>query len=256
MTAPQLTAVPERQPPPQVPGGARWCFDHERWECTRSRSKGRGTCHGSAIKGTNACKMHAGVATAVAVERGKAVITAWSAIGGTTNVDYRMAVLGVLQMTWLRLAAYSELLRRQVAVEGGEIQLGEDSEPQASGLIGHRISSSPGGLYASSEQVRALVVLEASERDNVVKYAKAAHDMGISERLTSLAERWGDVVASRISLMFDDPRLALSPQQRAVIPDLVSAHLGSIDVEMMETPVPNGNGASKRGVREGGGPSV
>jgi hypothetical protein len=53
-------------------------------------------------------------------------------------------------------------------------------------MIGHRYSYSGGehgtGLYATSEEVRALVRLEAEERDRVVRYAKTAHDMGIAER--------------------------------------------------------------------------
>jgi hypothetical protein len=206
--------------------------------------------------------MHPGKTLAKLKAEGQARITAWNALGSTPQVDYRMAVLGVLQMTWLRLGAYSELLRRQVATEGGVPEkdvTGEyEQDVQPSGLIGYRFGAAgkEGRIYAQSEEVRALVALESAERDRVVKYAKTAHDMGISERLTSLAERWGDVVAGRITRLLGD--LDLTPAQQARVPDLVAAHLGSIDVETMEVPKPgtvNGNGASKRGVRDGGGPS-
>lgn len=168
----------------------------------------------------------------MAKAQGEARITAWSATGGMPDVDYRMAVLGVLQMTWLRLSSYSELLRRQVVTEGTEAgNPADNDEPESSGLIGYRYGAAgkDGVVYVQSEEVRALVVLEAQERDRVVKYAKTAHDMGISDRLTSLAEKWGDVVAGRISTMLD--ALSLSPEQAAMVPDLIARHLSSIDVE-------------------------
>ena len=224
------------------PGGARWCDDegHKRLECTKSRSKGRGQCHGPAIRGTDTCKIHAGHKREVARAKGQARITAWSAIGqpaGGQPLDSGMAVLGMLQMTWLRAAAYGELLRQQVATE-------EPPEPDreglqagdavsSSGLIGYRYGAAgkDGHIYAVSEEARALVALEAAERDRVVKYAKTAHDMGISERLTNLAERWGDIVATRITLILAG--LNLTPEQEAMVPALIQAHLSQIDVGTM-----------------------
>jgi hypothetical protein len=224
------------------PGGARWCTDHGgvipgRLECVKNRSKGRGVCHGAAIRGTNACSIHGGVTKKVARSQGEAKISAWSAIGSSAqSITAPMAVLGVLQMTWLRLGAYSELLRRQVN-EQGEVASPEGHDPEGgnttSGLIGYRYGAAgkDGNIFAQSEEVRALVSLESAERDRVVKYAKTAHDMGISDRLTNLAEKWGDVVATRITLMLD--ALELSPEQTARVPQLIQAHLGSIDVNTM-----------------------
>lgn len=244
--------------------GARWCDEHGRWECVGNRSRGRGICHGTPPKGCRHCNIHAGKPREVAKAEGRARITAWNALGATPQVDYRMAVLGVLQMTWLRLGAYSELLRRQVATEGAatpaepfdpDAEPGQEGAPSSSGLIGYRFGAAgkDGRIYAQSEEVRALVALESAERDRVVKYAKTAHDMGISERLTSLAERWGDVVAGRITRLLGD--LELSPAQQALVPELVARHLGSIDVEALELPAAASNGASKRGIRDGGGPT-
>ena len=237
------------------PGGARWCPDHNRLECTGNRNRGRGICHAPAIRGTSKCRTHAGKKTELAKAQGQAVITAWNAMGGAPNIDYRMAVLGVLQMTWLRLGAYSELLRRQVAAEGDAIGAEpfdpDEGDPKTSGLIGYRYGAAgkDGRIYAQSEEVRALVALESAERDRVVKFAKTAHDMGISERLTSLAERWGDLVAGRITALLAD--LNLTPEQQARVPSLLNTHLGSIDVGALEV-TSNGNGsASKRGVGTG-----
>jgi hypothetical protein len=223
------------------PGKARWCTEHTgnaagsgRLECTKTRSKGRGLCHGIAIRGTNACRIHGGVSKAVAKSQGEARISAWSAIGTAANeVSAPMAVLGVLQMSWLRLAAYGALLQRQVVTQGDEAGALEEDAPDASGLIGHRYGAAgkDGRIFAQSEDVRALVILEAAERDRVVKYAKTAHDMGISDKLIGLAEKWGDVVAGRIALMLD--ALNLSPEQAEQVPVLIQAHLGSIDITTM-----------------------
>lgn len=173
----------------------------------------------------------------MAKAQGQAVITAWNAMGAAPDIDYRMAVLGVLQMTWLRLATYSELLRRQVVAEGevteAEIFDPDEGDPKTSGLIGYRYGAAgkDGRIYAQSEEVRALVALESAERDRVVRFAKAAHDMGISERLTSLAERWGDLVAGRISAILGE--LDLTPEQQARVPVLIQRHLGAIDTDSM-----------------------
>jgi hypothetical protein len=158
-----------------------------------------------------------------------------------------MAVLGMLQMTWLRAATYGELLRRQATADGplgpdGE-GLGGDSGSSGNGLIGHRYGAAgkEGHIYAVNEEARALVGLEAAERDRVVKYAKTAHDMGISERLTTLAERWGDIVAGRITLILAG--LELTPAQETKVPALIQAHLGHID---METLAGTGDGKGHR----------
>ena len=228
-----MTAL-QRTRPTSNPGNARWCEDHGRLECTKKRSKERGACHQAAVRGTDACRNHGGHSLAVLKAKGEARITAWSALGapeGAKTLDSGMAVLGMLQMTWLRAAAYGELLRQQAEKEGmGGAEVNGGDPADTTGLIGYRYGAAgkDGNIYAVSEEVRALVALEAAERDRVVKYAKTAHDMGISERLTGLAERWGDVVVTRIMLVLD--ALNLTPEQEAMVPALIQAHLGQIDV--------------------------
>lgn len=232
------------------PGGARVCETHNRLECTKRRSvrQGGGPCHASAVRGTDVCKTHGGARLDVLQAKGEARITAWTAIGRPPNgqrLEPGMAVLGMLQMTWLRAAAYGELLRQQVATEAPPEAdpdgFDPEADPQATGLIGYRYGAAgkDGTIYAVSEEIRALVALESQERDRVVKYAKTAHDMGISERLTNLAERWGDVVAGRITLILAG--LELTREQEAKVPTLIQAHLGAIDMDAMTS---NGNGSS------------
>lgn len=216
------------------PGGARWCDEHQRHECTKNRRQNRGPCHKLAVRGTNSCDLHSGYKRAVIKAQGEARISAWSPVGQAENpVSAPMAVLGMLQMSWLRVAAYSELLRQQVASEPAQAgDLEEQDRPTTSGLIGFRYGAAgkDGTIYAQTEETRALVALEASERDRVVKYAKTAHDMGISERLTQLAERWGDLVAEGVTQIL--AQLDLSPEQAAKVPALIHSHL-TIDLEAL-----------------------
>lgn len=221
--------------PTNNPGGARWCEDHTRLECTKNRNRGRGQCHKMAIRGTDACDMHSGIKREVARAQGEArlLVTAWSP-QGEGKLDAGMAVLSVLQMTYLRLGMYAELLRQQVAVQGQKAgSPSVDQDPDTSGLIGFRYGAAgkDGVIYVQSEEVRALVNLEASERDRVVKYAKVAHDMGISSRITALAERWGDVIAARVLLILDG--LDLNRTQTGLVPALLDQHLSSVDLDQL-----------------------
>jgi hypothetical protein len=217
------------------PGNARWCEEHGRLECTKHRTKGRGECHQAAVRGTDACRNHSGVRPDVHAVQGEARITAWNPHGQTVPLDAPSAVLAVLQMTYLRLGMYAELLRQQVAAEGDRAEdPNETDRPDASGLIGFRygMGGKDGITYVVGEEVRALVGLEAAERDRVVKYAKTAHDMGISNQLVALAERWGDLVAGRIAAMLE--ALELTEGQAAMVPALLQLHLGSIDMAALE----------------------
>lgn len=220
------------------PGGARWCDVHNRLECTKKRSRGRGPCHKLAIRGTCACDMHSGTTRAIAAAQGEARIriSAFNPIGdsGEKPVSAPVAVMSILQMSYLRLASYSELLRQQIANSKTHVDNpSEVDEPETSGLIGFRYGAAgkEGTVYVQTEEIRALVALEAAERDRIVRFAKTAHDMGISERMTQLAERWGDMVAEAVTSMLT--ALDLSPEQEARVPVLIQSHLGAIDMEAL-----------------------
>lgn len=218
------------------PGGARWCGEHGRFECTKQRSKGRGECHQPATTGTDACRNHAGVSLEVAKAQGQARITAFAALGATPSIEPGYAVLASLHMSWLRVHLYARLLEEQVQndASGGHWAHPEnltdgaaDDQPSPDGvrgLIGHTYAADKvAGIFASGEAVRALVQLERDERDRVVKFAKVAHDMGIAEREVRLAERQGELLAQVIDNVLGD--LGLTPEQQAAAPAAIGRHL-------------------------------
>lgn len=231
------------------PGEARWCERHRKLECVRTpwRKAGDGLCHGPAVRGRDHCQKHSvpfGKRNSIIM--GEAQITAWSAVTRDgrvrpgVHVEPGQAVLAQLQMAWFRAGAYAELLRKQVTREDEKRRaieaavLDENGEPvegglDVGGLVGQKYSATTAGeIYATSEEVRALVELEARERDRVVAYAQTAHKMGISDRMTSLAEQWGDVTAGRVVAMLDE--LELTPAQQARVQMLVQKHLSAIDL--------------------------
>lgn len=205
------TADPTRGQDPTRPG--RWCDQHSKQECAKRR-KGGGVCHGPAISGLDACRMHAGQRADVARAKGEA-LSAWRAVPGRQDVSPSEAVMAMLHMSWARVHVYASLLEQQVADADRTRGVG-----QGEGLVGHTFSASPSvGVYESGEAVRALARLEAEERDRCVRYAKVAHDMGIADREIRLAEAQGALLAGAISRILD--ALELTPGQRARVPEIV-----------------------------------
>lgn len=194
--------------------------------------------------------MHAGVRSDVAKAQGQAVITAFSALGGQPSIEPGMAVLASLHMSWLRVHLYGALLEEQVgeqqdepiggwgpsgSTDHGELRgvARQESPDGVAGLIGHAYSADKGaGIFASGEAVRALVTLEAQERDRAVRFAKVAHDMGIAEREVRLAESQGQLLATVVRNILGD--LALSPEQQQLAPTVIQRRFREAAVGELE----------------------
>lgn len=215
--------------------GAVWCDGHRRWECSKRSQRTKERCHACAIRGTAACRNHAGKSVELAKAQG-AAITAWSAVSGEAAVSATDAVLGMLHMSWLRVHLYAGLLEQQVT----EAQAGRSDGDAAgrsggrggtvgagTGLVGHTYGAVKDvGIYATGEAVRGLAQLEAAERDRCVRYAKTAHDMGIAEQQVRIAEQQGEMIAGAIRRILD--ALALTAEQRAAAPGIVARELRAV----------------------------
>lgn len=224
--------IPMKPPDPMELTGAVRCEQHSRWECSKRSQRRDDRCHAPAIRGLNRCRIHAGIRTALAKAQGEA-ITAWTALSGKATVNPADAVLGMLQMSWLRVHIYAALLEEQLAEAQADFDAGEEERRRGAGpvgagagLVGHTYASNMETIYASGEAVRALVALEAVERDRCVKYAKTAHDMGIAEREVRLAEQQGVMLVNVIRNVLGS--LELTDQQQAAAAEAVPRELRAI----------------------------
>lgn len=167
----------------------RWCPDHNRAECTRPAHGGR-TCHGSAVRGTAACRMHLGK-TVEATRREQ--LTAWAARPGDHGISPRDAVSAQLALAWRRAQFLGDELGRQVQAAG-------NGDP-------------------------ALTGLEAAERDRVVRYAKLAHEMGVADHWAATARQ----VGGKIVVALDHALARLTWEERDEILSQFSAEVAAWD---------------------------
>lgn len=182
--------------------------------------------------GLDACRTHVGVKTELARAQGQAM-HAWSAVSGELDLTPAEAVIGMYKMAWVRAHYYAGLLEEQVLEaqterdDTGEGLGGYGDLGEGAGLIGHTYAAAMDvGIYASGERVRGLVELEQAERDRVVKFAKAAHDMGIADREIRLAEQQGALLASAVKKILAG--LNLSVEQQELVPQLVPTVLRAV----------------------------
>ncbi|MEU9887939.1 hypothetical protein [Sphaerisporangium sp. NPDC051011] len=212
--------------------GAVWCDTHARWECSKNSKRRASRCHAFAIRGTKACVNHSGVPVEVAKAKGEAAMSAWRAAPGQMTVAPAEAVMAMLQMSVLRAELYASLLERQFTKAQEDEDSGGFGDPELGdgrGLVGHtRGAAKDVGVYVSGEAARALTLLEGQERDRVVRYAKAAHDMGIADRQVKLAEQQGAMLAEVIRRTAD----ALLAAVLALLPELT--HRESVDAVVVE----------------------
>lgn len=75
----------------------------------------------------------------------------------------------------------------------------------------------------TSMGIKASVWVEMYERERMMlmRAAKAAVDMGVSERTVQLAEEQGRLMAAVMQSFIDSQELGLSPQQRAIAPKVI-----------------------------------
>jgi hypothetical protein len=172
-------------------------------------------CHNIAIAGRDACLNHVGEGLDLAKAKGQALLSAWRADpGAAASVDPSWAVMAQLHVAVLRASLYGQLLERQVAREGG-------ADPEAEGpggLVGHVYAAGRAGeRVATSEATRGLAVLEAQERDRIVRFAKTAHDMGIAEAQIRLAEQQGQLLASGLGWFLAELHLEEDARARELL---------------------------------------
>lgn len=78
----------------------------------------------------------------------------------------------------------------------------------------------------NGEAPSAVLSLLTEQRKQLVAYCTAAIRAGVEERRVRLAERQGDLIVTLVRGILDD--LQLTPEQQALVPDVVPRHLRSI----------------------------
>lgn len=232
---------PMRPPTAVQPVGKRGCG---------ARRRDGSLCDGPAIAGTLRCRMHAGVPAETAKARGQVVVelSRWGLTDET--LDPGVTLLRLMTQAVRRAELYGQLLEqaydaaeRLRAAEADELPPNVDTRADrdraqqdlarvfATGgvatLIGHQhAADKEGGVFATGEAIRGLVLLEAQERDRAAGFAAKAVAAGLAERQVKLAEQQGALVAQVIRGVLDDLGLSLTdPTVLAV----VSTRLRALD---------------------------
>lgn len=207
---------------PRDPGGARWCEEHGRFECTKNRKRG-GLCHGSRITGIDKCRMHAGQSGELAKWRGAAAV-ATATLGLPREVDPGQALLEEVHRT----AGHVAWLGVQVAgLERGDVVWGVVEETDRPFTYGEDGSQTGGGTETKRKAVpNAWVVLYQQERRHLAAVSKAAIDAGVSERVVNVFEQVASSYVQVLERVLE--RLELTPEQRVRVPDVVTGELRAI----------------------------
>ncbi len=189
-------------------------------KCSRLRAD-KQPCRANAVKGTDplSCRRHAGKSLAkiraeVAV---KETVAAWGL--GDTKTDPGELLLRLVTQAAVRADAYAVELER-IVTEAGNGDL-------TKALTGETwITVGDGDTVKAGEYIRAIVQLEAAERDRAASFATKAIAAGLAERQVRLAEQQGAMLANVIKAILGD--LGLSREQQALAAKVVPQHLRSV----------------------------
>jgi hypothetical protein len=169
--------------------------------------------------------MHSGKTGKRAKALGAVVVelSRWGLVDET--VDPATTLLKLLAQSSRRAGLYADLLQK--AFDGDPEFPAEFGGAGVSALVGWKYDlTREGDPVAVAEAVRALVELEAAERDRCARFAKLALDAGIAERQVRLAELQGAMVADVIDRVL--AALGLSDEQRALVPTVVPRELRAV----------------------------
>jgi P27 family predicted phage terminase small subunit len=184
----------------------RWCAEHERYECTRNRSRGRGACHGAAVLGLSACTAHAGVdihenaAHLLALQSRKNPIA-----GQPMDIGPAEALLWRVRVLAGEVQRLDDLI---AGLEQDELVWGVTQEETTETDAGPVVKST------SQSRINVWLVLRAQRERALQDACEAALRANIEERLVRLAESQGAVihhllltVLSDFGIAQDDPRI-------------------------------------------------
>jgi hypothetical protein len=207
-----------------------------REKCTARSSRTGDRCKRWPVAGGTVCPSHGGRAPQVrdAAERRQAEARIRAELGdladfraGDAGADPIETLLRLLTQSRRRADLYAELLQQQYE-RAAEDPDGDDRLPVGiKALIGHkRAVAGEGYTVPVEEAVRALVGLEADERDRCARYSKLALDAKVDERMTTLQETQAALVADALGAALAELGLSHEDQRRASA--ALARHLRSV----------------------------
>jgi hypothetical protein len=210
-------------------GGARWCAQHGRHECTHHRNRRAcgcppgapprpdGCCHRAATPGTDSCPNHAGLSRAQVLER--AQVNLARTYGVPVEIDPVAGLLAEVRWSWGHVCALRHL------VESIEAQA-PDARPGAGPLWqgAARTVTRDGEAVEITTTAGEHVVLQAyyREREHFTRVCSAAISAGAQQSAIDLAKaaaaNFGRLLDAIFAALFDlPPDLAADPAAVAAL---------------------------------------
>jgi len=190
----------------------RYCEEHHRYECTKRRKRG-GDCHGSALRGLDACRLHAGKTSEDARRDGQ--INLARLYGTALDVTPIEALLDQVRWSAGHVAALRQLLN--------VIADGATTDPPAESLWWgtSRTVTLAGGGIETTEIAAPHIILTAydKERDRLARLCQAAVAAGAQQQMVDQARRMGQIFSRLLDLLL--PRLQLAPWQFDLLPEVL-----------------------------------
>lgn len=202
-------------PPPAVkpprPVGPKGCAAH-------SKLSGGKLCGSPAVAGTDLCGAHAGVSRRKHRANGAVRLAVLNWGLGDVCADPGEVLLRLVTQSAARAEQYAAVVGKIVAAHDGDYE-------KALTASTYTVDEA-GKPTKTGEYIRAMVRLEAEERDRCAGFAAKAVAAGLAERSVRIAEQQGALLASVIQAILDD--LKLTDEQRALVADVVPRHLRAI----------------------------
>lgn len=190
--------------------------DHRR-RCTARSSQTGERCQMMARKGQTVCQTHGGnspqaLAKAnrrLALDEARGMVEAY---GQELDVSPEEAIFAMIRVT------------------AGNVMLLQDLVSELDAGVG------PGGIAGRTGNERivheakphVLVVMYNEERDRLVRFSKVAAEIGLSERMVTLAESQGQLIAKIFTAALDDPEWGLSKTAREAGKKTIARHLRAV----------------------------
>lgn len=190
----------------------------------RAKCKGRkpdgSPCGRWPIKGALVCGSHGGRAPQVAAKaKVRAELMAWGLDAPT--VDPGQTLLRLVSQSAARAERYAlELFGMLAADEDGSLRKALTGDVW--------ITDEDGAGHKAGEYIRALAILEAQERDRCANFCRIAIAAGLAERQVRIAEQQGQLLATVLREIIGDEQLALTADQRTVLPAVIRRHVEAL----------------------------